>query len=681
MSRAQLLGITLCLVLFLPGCGGSGNASTTSGLDSSISSPTSDDVPNPDPTLPVPDAPQPQTTSLVFRFTLQPRSLPSSVDELRFSAYDAENQLVYGPESRERSPVLQLDDVPLTATQVLVELLSQGQVLGLYSQSVDLSQDQTLEIIDPLFARLTELKWINSADLTSIVRPGDTIAWHAIGVFLKPGSAQTYEMDMTQVVAWKVDSPAIVAVEGPGILNGLAPGVARVSVALPGSSTDLEVGSLQVTSGQLYELRLEGLGFPPLATLRAGLRYTFDALAFFDDGIGGKVNSTAHWTSSNPSVLSVDRDGAFRALMPGAAQVRVEYGGLLQALEFQVEALALTIYDSTRQLAGQANPTSSISVDLFNDLKPALITLDSTGGNLLVLRGLAEESSQPIGLSGARGLAGADFDEDGWIDLVTCLPAEDQLAFLTGQGDGTFLAPRLLPVDPHPGELLALDVNQDQHQDLLVLGDGRLQIWLGDGQGGFVRGSSASLGADTRRLAWRPNSQGHIFLAAVNPTTQTIVWLSLDAAGRLSEPQTIGSGLSLATQVSLADLNADGNLDLAVSWSSGVTLFVGSGPGQFSQVGPLALPGGAEATGVVASDLNLDGNVDLAIAASSGIWLAEGSGGPAFATPRHLSQSGPAGGLLLHYRVGERSFLPDLVAEPPTAGGAVQIVSAQIPAF
>jgi hypothetical protein len=150
---------------------------------------------------------------------------------------------------------------------------------------------------------------------------------------------------------------------------------------------------------------------------------------------------------------------------------------------------------------------------------------------------------------------------------------------LRGNGDGTFLASRRYPAGSFsPGFVVAGDFNNDQRTDLAVANDvypynmpSNVSILLGPGDGSF----------------------------------------------RLVNTFPVGPG---QLTVAVADFNADGSLDLAVSnsvWPSrfdpgDVTVFLGNGDGTFHA--PLTYPVGIGPGTPVVSDVNGDGKLDLVVA-------------------------------------------------------------------
>ena len=108
-------------------------------------------------------------------------------------------------------------------------------------------------------------------------------------------------------------------------------------------------------------------------------------------------------------------------------------------------------------------------------------------------------SSLQVPFSPVNWVVSGDFNSDGKVDLVLD-PDGGQLRLFLGNGDGTFQAPRLVPLAVPPGqkigaEFAAADFNGDGKLDLVtntypadsVIGDSTSALYLipGDGKGNF----------------------------------------------------------------------------------------------------------------------------------------------------------------------------------------------------
>jgi hypothetical protein len=196
--------------------------------------------------------------------------------------------------------------------------------------------------------------------------------------------------------------------------------------------------------------------------------------------------------------------------------------------------------------------------DLDGDGDDDLIVYATSVGGDPVLRSLRLEAGvlvqvQELPAVGSPGLSQAalgDLDGDGVLDLVGLanLPAERQVVWLRGVGDGTFSA--AAPVG-------ALDA---WGATALALGDLDGNGWT----------DVVALGGDASLLVWRNTGSG-AFLSSVEPIP----------------------GIDFSSYVlALGDLDGDGVLDVAyahetLSTNAGVGVLLGRGEGSFEPLSPL----------------------------------------------------------------------------------------------
>jgi hypothetical protein len=226
--------------------------------------------------------------------------------------------------------------------------------------------------------------------------------------------------------------------------------------------------------------------------------------------------------------------------------------------------------------------------DLNGDGKPDLVVGNATDRNQVgngvvgVLLGKGDGTFYPVKRydSGGFGLSGAvlaDVNRDGKLDVVvancggqTCAAAT--VGVLLGNGNGTFQAVKTYGTGgwgsfAYP--VAVADVNNDGKRDILVGNE--------CGQQNGVCVDDATIG---------------VLLGNGDGTFQTSV--------------TYGVGSYLAS-FAVADLNGDGNLDVAVS-GNGTNLLRGNGDGTFQ---PALNYAGGGCCQILVADLNLDGKPDL----------------------------------------------------------------------
>jgi hypothetical protein len=121
--------------------------------------------------------------------------------------------------------------------------------------------------------------------------------------------------------AWTTSDAGVLRVVRPGVVEGVAPGVAVVTATLGGSSTSTPVLVSNAT--------LQGLGVSePGTAIPVGTEWAFRLTALYTDGFAS-VEHAATWTSGNPAIAELvpERPGVVRAKAVGTAPIDIAFGG------------------------------------------------------------------------------------------------------------------------------------------------------------------------------------------------------------------------------------------------------------------------------------------------------------------------------------------------------------------
>ena len=301
--------------------------------------------------------------------------------------------------------------------------------------------------------------------------------------------------------------------------------------------------------------------------------------------------------------------------------------------------------------------------DGFNDIVEGHATPQGTGINAVVSvslnngKGVFKPTVSTTVLVSALnsrvGVAPGDFNHDGKLDVaVIYVSSTDQNTYVTillGNGNGSFTATGasfLVPLaKDQPGDLFAADFNNDGKLDLVTGCGIEVCLLLGNGDGTF--GTAAAINTGTTNNYERTghlavgdmNHDGKMDLLVTNlgytPSAQFSVLLG-NGDGTFQTP-VVFPDTTILGGVALADLNGDGNLDIAVSEASKqgsfIAVFLGKGNGTFgSRI--RSSTNSENLYTLVAGDFNGDGKMDLAGGTGQFIFSVQhGQGNGAFLPP------------------------------------------------
>jgi hypothetical protein len=227
-----------------------------------------------------------------------------------------------------------------------------------------------------------------------------------------------------------------------------------------------------------------------------------------------------------------------------------------------------------------------------------------------------------LGGADASDLAAADFNGDGVLDLVVTLSYQSAVAVLRGNGNGTFQAAQLFYAGDSPYSVAVGDFNHDQRIDLVVtnflssVDPNKVYVLLGKGDGTFQDPVPYGQGDTGRSVAVADlNADGELDLAVANEqdSTASVFLGNGDGTFQPAADFTTGPG---PWSVSVGDIDRDGTLDLVLATPHGgaesVIVLPGRGDGNFGA--PALYTAGVDARSVSVADLNGDGWLDLAVA-------------------------------------------------------------------
>ena len=311
-----------------------------------------------------------------------------------------------------------------------------------------------------------------------------------------------------------------------------------------------------------------------------------------------------------------------------------------------------------------------------------LLSADSATPNAAIAAALLSGATLPQASyatgNGPVSVAIATFNSKngGHTDLAVANQTDGTISILTGNGDGTFVAPLTpctapsciaLPAvttagvstNASPSAIVTGDFNNDGFMDLAVTdaANNRVMILLGNGDGTFQTAVSYPTGnKPVALIAQDFDGDGEPDLAAVNQTDGTVTILLGDkvngvqngifgAPPNQTSPPSVGA-LPTAIATGQFNITNNSNADLVVTNSTDNTasILLGNGDGTFGAQKTLAT--GNAPAGVTTADFNSDGHPDLAVTNKTdgtvSIFLGNGDG--TFLAPTILTTgAGPSG--------------------------------------
>jgi hypothetical protein len=292
-----------------------------------------------------------------------------------------------------------------------------------------------------------------------------------------------------------------------------------------------------------------------------------------------------------------------------------------------------------------------VTADFDEDGKPDVVALGSTTAPVVVfLRGKGDGLFEaPVTLHSAGDLEDVltrDVNGDGNLDLIVVEDTVDQFACLIGHGDGTFAPAVTSSVGPlDNGErFTAGDLTGDGKTDVVSFtysagSAPRLNVYPGDGNGSFGAGLLTPVEPFPSAVA-SGDLDGDGATDVVVAYAGTRVDVLFGNADGTFDPAVQTTGGTDGRGITLSDVDGDGDADVVIANMTGGTVTVQKNLGGRAFAPAVAYDvtradlRQPSAKSVAVADLTGDGIVDLAVSAGSGGYLAilRGNGGGTFAT-------------------------------------------------
>jgi hypothetical protein len=259
-----------------------------------------------------------------------------------------------------------------------------------------------------------------------------------------------------------------------------------------------------------------------------------------------------------------------------------------------------------------------LACDLNNDGWADLTTINEVSSDLRVFlnNGAGDYGSlvtpyTPIPVESSPNDV-ADFDQDGFIDVVVSSYQAAAIAVAWGNGDGTFDTPLVISTGSTPRGFGIIDVDGDGDLDITVANSGSntISIVRSNSNRTFMPTMNFSVSGGPYGMANADmNRDGIMDLVVGTVNSQEIKVFRGNGNATFTQIDTSPAGGSNWV-VTVADLNNDGNVDVSTanSFSSNGSILLGSATGAVGS--PAVMPTGGHTVSTDLADLDGDGDLD-----------------------------------------------------------------------
>ena len=250
--------------------------------------------------------------------------------------------------------------------------------------------------------------------------------------------------------------------------------------------------------------------------------------------------------------------------------------------------------------------------------------------------------------SAPRGIARADMDGNGTLDIIVANSGGPTVGILRGNGNGTFQPVQTYSTtESGPSNLVVLDANGDLELDVVVATSGSLNLMRGDGLGGLGSRTTLLLSNALEDVAaGRLDNDADTDLAYTASSSVTPLFSANNGNFTAGQSTATAAG---PEDFELDDFNGDTLSDAAVAcFSTGMMqVFTNNGTGALTGPSNHGTTNGGNPRAIATGFINVDTDPDIAVLTAVYVNTWAGGGGTSFTGSLLLPTSIVPGGIAI----------------------------------
>jgi len=250
---------------------------------------------------------------------------------------------------------------------------------------------------------------------------------------------------------------------------------------------------------------------------------------------------------------------------------------------------------------------------------------------------------------------GADFNNDGEIDIVFGDSNGNKISVLLGDGTGNFFSKTFHTGGNSMRGVGVVDLNGDGWDDIVTanLSSNNLSIFMNNGDGTFPASGVAKEAGGNGEVSIAiadANNDGllDVFCGTYNTPYVVIILLSDGNGGLVAQPG-VASGAHPWLQITCGDFNNDGNVDTAINhvFTNAMGVLMGNGSGGLAPV--QIYPTGENPYAIDAADIDGDGDLELVSSCfGNAVWTIYENVNGVFVNPRTIDSDRSGSCAVMH---------------------------------